>query len=89
MRERYKKSKREKGKKENTLEKGARREQMRIKNRKYEMRKIHVPSNRYNPLKENWVKILTPIVEYLKLQVRFNLKTRNVEIKVKYFQVSN
>ncbi len=53
------------------------------------MRKIHVPSNRYNPLKENWVKILTPIVEYLKLQVRFNLKTRNVEIKVKYFQVSN
>ena len=35
------------------------------------------------PLRENWPKILTPIVEYLKLQIRFNLKTRNVEIKVK------
>uniref|UniRef100_A0A672GF53 RNA-binding protein PNO1 n=1 Tax=Salarias fasciatus TaxID=181472 RepID=A0A672GF53_SALFA len=33
------------------------------------------------PLKENWLKIFTPIVENLQLQVRFNLKTRNVEIK--------
>jgi RNA-binding protein PNO1 len=40
-----------------------------------------VPSNRYTPLKENWMKIFTPIVEHLHLQVRFNLKTRNVEIK--------
>ncbi|XP_066496408.1 RNA-binding protein PNO1 [Tiliqua scincoides] len=48
---------------------------------KYEMRKIPVPANRYTPLKENWMKIFTPIVEHLQLQVRFNLKTRNVEIK--------
>ncbi|XP_071596317.1 RNA-binding protein PNO1 [Heliangelus exortis] len=48
---------------------------------KGEMRKIPVPSNRYTPLKENWMKIYTPIVEHLQLQIRFNLKTRNVEIK--------
>jgi len=44
-------------------------------------RKVPVPSNRYTPLKQNWEKIYTPIVEHLKLQVRFNLQTRNVEIK--------
>ncbi|KAL8173325.1 UNVERIFIED_CONTAM: pre-rRNA-processing protein pno1 [Gekko kuhli] len=48
---------------------------------KAEMRKIPVPANRYTPLKENWMKIYTPIVEHLQLQIRFNLKTRNVEIK--------
>ncbi|XP_061478203.1 RNA-binding protein PNO1 [Rhineura floridana] len=46
-----------------------------------DMRKIPVPANRYTPLKENWMKIFTPIVEHLQLQIRFNLKTRNVEIK--------
>nr|XP_046256937.1 RNA-binding protein PNO1 isoform X2 [Scatophagus argus] len=46
-----------------------------------EMRKIPVPAHRYTPLKENWLKIFTPIVENLQLQVRFNLKTRHVEIK--------
>lgn len=39
-------------------------------------------SFRYTPLKEAWLKIFTPIVEHLLLQVRFNTKTRNVEIKV-------
>ncbi|KAM5165577.1 RNA-binding protein PNO1 [Mantella aurantiaca] len=48
---------------------------------KEEMRKIPVPSHRYTPLKDNWMKIFTPIVEHLQLQVRFNLKTRNVEIR--------
>merc|ERR1711953_16169 len=51
------------------------------KNDKSDFRKIPVPANRYTPLKENWLKIFTPIVEHLGLQVRFNLKTRNVEIK--------
>ena len=46
-----------------------------------EVRKIPVPSHRYSPLKENWMKIFEPIVEHLKLQIRFNLKTRNVEIR--------
>merc|ERR1719378_1656866 len=44
-------------------------------------RKVPVPNNWYTPLKQNWEKIYTPIVEHLKLQVRFNLQTRNVEIK--------
>ncbi|XP_048357605.1 RNA-binding protein PNO1 [Sphaerodactylus townsendi] len=48
---------------------------------KGDMRKIPVPANRYTPLKENWMKIFTPIVDHLQLQIRFNLKTRNVEIK--------
>jgi len=48
---------------------------------KSEMRKIHVPPNRFNPLKENWMKIYTPIVEHLKLQIRFNLRSRNIELK--------
>jgi len=50
-------------------------------NNNKDMRKIPVPSNRYTPLKDAWMKIFTPIVEHLHLQVRFNLKTRNVEIK--------
>jgi len=46
-----------------------------------ELRKIPVPSHRYSPLKENWMKLFTPIVEHLHLQVRFNLKNRQVEIR--------
>lgn len=46
-----------------------------------EIRKVRVPKHRYSPLKENWMKIFEPIVEHLKLQVRFNLETRTVEIK--------
>lgn len=45
------------------------------------MRKIPVPYHRYSPMKENWLKLFTPIVEHLHLQIRFNLKSRNVEIK--------
>merc|ERR1712071_479440 len=46
-----------------------------------EARKVAIPPNRYTPLKSNWMKIFTPVVEQLHLQIRFNLKTRNVEIK--------
>merc|ERR1719378_316058 len=48
---------------------------------KTEFRKVPVPSHRYTPLKENWMKIFTPVVEHLKLQIRFNLKKRVVEIR--------
>ncbi|CAF1490904.1 unnamed protein product [Adineta steineri] len=44
-------------------------------------RKITIPGHRYTPLKENWMKIYSPVVEYLHLQIRFNLKTRCVEIR--------
>ena len=46
------------------------------------MRKVPIPAHRYTPLKENWMKIYTPVVEHLHLQIRFNLKSRNVEIRV-------
>ena len=49
---------------------------------KLEYRRIAVPPHRYTPLKENWMKIFTPVVEQLKLQIRLNLKTRHVELKV-------
>lgn len=46
-----------------------------------EVRKVPVPKHRYTPLKDSWMQIFEPIVEHLKLQVRFNLKTKNVEIR--------
>jgi hypothetical protein len=52
-----------------------------FKDEKDGFRKIPIPSHRYTPLKEHWMKIYSPIVEYLHLQIRFNLKTRCVEIK--------
>lgn len=32
-------------------------------------------------MKQNWLKIFTPLVEHLNLEARFNLKTRNVELR--------
>jgi hypothetical protein len=47
---------------------------------KVEYRRIRCPPHRYTPLREHWEQMLTPLVEYLKLQVRFDksdvLKTR-------------
>lgn len=44
-------------------------------------RKIFVPNTRLTPLKQNWLKIFSPIVEHLKLQIRFNNRTKTVEIR--------
>jgi len=52
-----------------------------VKIARRETRQIPVPPHRYTPLKDNWMKIFTPIVEHLELQVRFNLKSRKVEIR--------
>ncbi|KAI8128284.1 hypothetical protein FF38_04845 [Lucilia cuprina] len=49
---------------------------------KSEMRKIAVPPHRYSSLKEHWMKIFTPIVEHMKLQIRFNMKAKQVEIRI-------
>lgn len=38
--------------------------------------------HRYAALKENWLKIFTPIVEHLQLQIRFNMKINQVEIRI-------
>jgi hypothetical protein len=37
---------------------------------KSEYRRVRCPPHRYTPLREHWEQILTPLVEYLKLQVR-------------------
>jgi len=50
-------------------------------NNKSEYRRMRCPAHRYTPLRENWEQLLTPLVEYLKLQVRFNTRTRSVEMK--------
>ena len=41
-----------------------------------------VPPHRFTPLKDQWLKIYTPIVENMKLQIRMNLKTKRVELRV-------
>jgi RNA-binding protein PNO1 len=35
---------------------------------KTEYRRVRCPAHRYTPLRENWEQILTPLVEFLKLQ---------------------
>lgn len=46
-----------------------------------EYRRVQCPPNRLTPLREQWEQLMTPIVEYLKLQIRFNPKTRSIEMK--------
>lgn len=46
-----------------------------------EIRSVFIPSNRLTPLKNNWASIFTPIVQILKLNIRFNPASRLVEIK--------
>ncbi len=45
-------------------------------------RRVGVPPHRLTPLKENWMNIYTPIVEHMHLQIRMNLRARQVEIRV-------
>lgn len=40
-----------------------------------------MPPNRFTPLKQNWLKIFTPVVEHLNLQMRFNIQSKCVEIR--------
>ena len=51
------------------------------KNGKIEYRKIRCPSHRLTPLRSQWETLMSPIVEHLKLQIRFNPKSRCVELK--------
>lgn len=49
------------------------------------IRRIPVPPHRYTPLRNDWVKICSPIVHNLKLQIRMNPKQRTIEIRVIQF----
>ena len=49
--------------------------------RETEFRRVRVPSHRYTPLRQQWPTVMKPLVEYLRLQVRMNVKTRSVELK--------
>jgi RNA-binding protein PNO1 len=40
-----------------------------------------VPPHRLTPLRHNWEAIVQPVVEYLRLQIRYNPKKRCVELK--------
>jgi RNA-binding protein PNO1 len=48
---------------------------------KTEYRRIRVPPHRLTPLRAQWETLMQPIVEYLKLQIRFNPENRSVELK--------
>src|SRR5579862_7126439 len=45
------------------------------------MRRITVPPHRLTPLRNHWTKIYPPLVEHLKLQVRMNTRTKQVEMR--------
>ncbi|KAF8927647.1 hypothetical protein EDD21DRAFT_384576 [Dissophora ornata] len=46
-----------------------------------QQRKIPIPPHRMTPLKNEWLKVYSPLVDHLKLQVRMNVKSKSVEIR--------
>lgn len=46
-----------------------------------EYRKVRIPAHRYTPLRKNWEALISPLTQQLKLQVRFNPRTRCIELK--------
>ena len=54
---------------------------------KGQLRKIPIPPHRMTPLKTNWHKIYTPLVEMAGLQVRMNVAKKCVELKSSRYTV--
>ncbi|KAJ2354794.1 pre-rRNA-processing protein pno1 [Coemansia erecta] len=52
-----------------------------LQDKRSEFRRVRVPPHRFSPLKRDWLKIYSPIVEHLHLQVRMNPKARMIEIR--------
>lgn len=48
---------------------------------KFDKRSIRVPPNRFSPLKDTWIKIYEPLVNHLKLQVRMDIRKKEVQIR--------
>lgn len=46
-----------------------------------QLRRVPVPPHRMTPLKANWLSLIQPLLEHMKLQVRMNTKRRAVELK--------
>lgn len=47
----------------------------------FEMRRVLVPGRRFKGVKNNWMKIYTPIVAQCKLEIRMNLQARAIEVR--------
>lgn len=54
-----------------------------VLDRKDEFRRVTIPLHRITPLKKEWADIYAPLVEMVHLQVRFNMKRKCVELKVR------
>ncbi len=50
-----------------------------------QIRRVAVPPHRMTPLRGAWQSIYKPIAEHMHLQVRMNVKTRHVEIRVRFY----
>lgn len=48
---------------------------------KSDYRRVRVPAHRYTPLRQQWEALMAPVVDHLKLLIRFNPKARAVELK--------
>ena len=46
-----------------------------------ELREVHVPGQRFNYVKENWIAICNPIVSQLKLNIRMNPEKKLIQMK--------
>lgn len=56
--------------------------------KKGQLRKISIPPHRMTPLKADWAKIYTPLVEIAGLQVRMNVPRKMVEIRVSRWEAA-
>ena len=42
---------------------------------------IYIPKSRYNAIKEHWKSIYSLIADKLNLQIRYNIKTKSVDLR--------
>jgi len=49
--------------------------------KKVDFKRVSIPPHRMTPLRNNWEKIVTTVVQNLKLQIRMNTKKKCVELK--------
>ena len=47
--------------------------------------RVPIPPHRLAPLQKNWMEVYQPVVEHMKLQIRFNPKKRAVELRTSQY----